>query len=83
MIAGLEKSNADIQKILKNLEPATRLNPAEIKAILSNLQETTANLESFSASVKQRPSVLLWGGPPKPKATPESRSETEPRGKRR
>lgn len=83
MIAGLEKSNADIQKILKNLEPATRLNPAEIKAILSNLQETTANLESFSASVKQRPSVLLWGGPPKPKATPEPRSETEPRGKKR
>jgi ABC-type transporter Mla subunit MlaD len=70
LMNGLEKSNADIQHILKNLEPATRLNPGEIRAILNNLNEATANLENFSQSVKQRPSVLLWGSPAKSKATP-------------
>lgn len=84
LIAGLEKSNADIQKVLKNLEPATRLNPGEIRAILSNLQETTANLENFSQSIKERPSSLLWGSPPKPKATPAPKVRgEEPRGKKR
>lgn len=71
LMAGLEKSNADIQKILKNLEPSTRLNPEEIRAVLKNLEETTANLESFSAAVKRRPSVLLWGTPAKPKPKAE------------
>jgi len=84
LMAGLEKSNTDIQRILKNLEPATRLNPGEIRAILKNLAETTANLENFSQSVKQRPSVLLWGAPAKPKSTPTPRDRSEePRGKKR
>lgn len=74
LLAGLEKSNADIQRILKNLEPATRLDAGEVREILRNLAETTANLENFSQSVRRRPSVLLWGGPPKP--TPTPRPET-------
>jgi ABC-type transporter Mla subunit MlaD len=71
LIAGVDRSNADLQKMLRNLEPSTRLNAAEVRAILKNLAETTANLESFSASVRQRPSVLLWGSPPRPRATPK------------
>ncbi len=74
LMAGLEKSNEAAQKVLKNLESASKFDPAEIRAIVKNLAETTANLESFSASVKQRPSSLLWGGPAKPKPSPTPRS---------
>ena len=70
LMSELEKSNAELNKILKNIEPSTHLNPEEIKAIVKNLADTTANLESFSYSVKQRPSSLLWGSPPKPKPSP-------------
>lgn len=71
LMTGLEKSNGDLQKVLKNLEPATRaLSGPELKSLLDNLNDTTANLEKFSAYIKQKPSLLLWGTPPKPKATP-------------
>lgn len=70
LMAGLQKSNDELQKVLKNVEPATRFNPEEVKAIVRNLADTTANLEAFSSSVKQRPSSLLWGSPPKPKPEP-------------
>lgn len=70
LMVGLQKSNTELEKILKNLEPATKIKPGEIQAILNNLKEVTANLESFSYSVKERPSSLLWGGPAKPKPSP-------------
>ncbi len=71
LMAGLQKSNADLQKVLKNIEPATRLNPSEVKAIVDNLAQVTANLEQFSYAVKTRPSVLLWGSPARqPTPTP-------------
>lgn len=70
LMVGLEKSNAELEKILKNLEPATRLKPGEVQAIMKNLKDVTENLESFSYSVKERPSSLLWGSPPKPKPSP-------------
>jgi ABC-type transporter Mla subunit MlaD len=84
LLAGLEKSNTDIQKILRNLEPATRLKPGEIQGILNDLSVTAANLEATSTAVKQRPSVLIWGSPPKPKPSPTPRDRgQEPRGKKR
>jgi len=70
LMSGLQKSNDELQKVLKNIEPATRFNPEEIKAVVRNLADTTANLEQFSSSIKQRPSSLLWGSPPKPKPEP-------------
>lgn len=70
LMAGLQKSNEELQKVLKNVEPATRFNPEEVKAVVRNLADTTANLEAFSSSIKQRPSSLLWGSPPKPKPEP-------------
>lgn len=73
LMTGLQKSNNDLQKVLKNLEPATRFDPGEVRAIVKNLSDATANLESFSSSIKQRPSSLLWGGPPKPKPEPTPR----------
>jgi paraquat-inducible protein B len=73
LFAGLEKSNADLQRILRNLESATRVNPGEIQSIIKDLSVTAANLEAASAAVKQRPSVLIWGSPPKPKPTPTPR----------
>lgn len=72
LISELQRSNDDLQKILKNIEPATRFDPAEVRAIVNNLADVTKNLESFSYSVKKRPSVLLWGSPAKP---PESKPE--------
>ncbi|MFV0337792.1 MAG: MlaD family protein [Chthoniobacterales bacterium] len=67
LIKGLEKSNADLQKILNNVEPATRLNPAEVRAVLKNLAATMKHLESFSFALQKRPSVLIWGSPAKEK----------------
>ncbi|MFA7235090.1 MAG: MlaD family protein [Terrimicrobiaceae bacterium] len=69
----LESSNLEIRKILKNLEPATKLDPGQVRGIVQNLASTSANLEQISESVKKRPSLLLWGSPPKaptPKPTP-------------
>lgn len=75
LMGGLEESNRDLQKVLKNLEPATRFDPAEVRAIVQNLAEATQNLEAFSYAVKKRPSVLLWGSPAKPKPSPEPTPE--------
>jgi paraquat-inducible protein B len=69
----LEASNRELRQILKNIEPATKLNPAQVRDIVSNLTTTTSNLEQLSTEVKKRPSLLLWGSPPKsptPKPAP-------------
>jgi ABC-type transporter Mla subunit MlaD len=75
LIAGLEKSNDELRTILRHLEPATRINAAQVKALLNNLTTTSANLVQFSAEIKQRPSLLLWGAPPQPKAAPTPRKQ--------
>jgi hypothetical protein len=70
LIGGLEKSNTELRAILKNLEPVARSSGPEIKVLLENLAVTSANLAQFSGEVKRRPSLLLWGTPPQPKASP-------------
>ncbi len=70
LISGLEKSNSELRAILKNLEPATKISGPQVKVLMDNLATTSANLAQFSAEVKRRPSLLLWGTPPQPKATP-------------
>ena len=67
LMATLNKSSDDLQKILKNIEPASRLNAEQLRSIVRNLDEATANITQFSAEVKSKPSLLLWGTP---KATP-------------
>ncbi len=79
-MVGLEKSNVELEKILKNLEPATRIKPGEIQAILNNLRDVMANLESFSYSVKERPSSLLWGSPPKAKGESDAEKSARNQG---
>ncbi len=69
----LEASNRELRTILKNIEPATKLNPTQIRNIVGNLNATTANLEQLSETVKKRPSLLLWGSPPKATPTPAKR----------
>jgi paraquat-inducible protein B len=69
----LDASNRELQQILKNIEPASRLKPSEVREIMNNLTATSANLVQLSAAVNQRPSLLLWGTPPKtptPQPTP-------------
>jgi ABC-type transporter Mla subunit MlaD len=73
LIAGLERSNTELREILKNLEPATKITGPRVKVLMDNLATTSANLAEFSAEVKRRPSLLLWGTPPQPKATPTPR----------
>ncbi|MFZ0711706.1 MAG: MlaD family protein [Terrimicrobiaceae bacterium] len=70
LISGLEKSNSELRAILKNLEPATKISGPQVKVLMDNLATTSANFAQFSAEVKRRPSLLLWGTPPQPKATP-------------
>ncbi len=78
LMTGLDQSNQELQKVLKNLEPATRMNPEEVRSIVKNLADVTANLEQFSYAVKKRPSVLLWGSPakPGPEPTPKPRKSS-------
>ncbi|HEY5780002.1 MAG TPA: MlaD family protein [Terrimicrobiaceae bacterium] len=73
MIEGLEKSNTELQAVLKNLEPATRISGPQIRALVENLATASANFVQFSNEIKRRPSLLLWGSPPKPKPTPTPR----------
>jgi DNA repair ATPase RecN len=73
LIGGLEKSNSELRAILKNLEPMARSVGPEIKVLLQNLAVASANLAQFSAEVKRRPSLLLWGSPPQPKPSPAQR----------
>ena len=70
LIVGLEKSNSELRGVLKNLEPATRISGPKVRELLDNLTTTSANLAEFSAEVKRKPSLLLWGAPPELKATP-------------
>jgi ABC-type transporter Mla subunit MlaD len=73
VLEGLEKSNTQLQVVLKNLEPATRISGPQIRALVENLATASANFVQFSAEVKRRPSLLLWGTPPEPKPTPTPR----------
>lgn len=73
VLEGLEKSNTQLQVVLKNLEPATRISGPQIRALVENLATASANFVQFSTEVKRRPSLLLWGTPPEPKPTPTPR----------
>jgi paraquat-inducible protein B len=73
MIEGIEKSNAELQTVLNNLEPATRISAPKIRALVDNLTTASENFVQFSAEVKRRPSLLLWGTPPQSKPTPTPR----------
>jgi ABC-type transporter Mla subunit MlaD len=79
LMTGLEKTNTELSKVLTNIEPSTRLNSAEIRSIVRNLAEATANIETLSAEVKKRPSLLLWGTPPSEKKKPTPRPTPAPR----
>ena len=80
-LAALESSNRDLQKILKNIEPASRLSPAQVQQLMNGLTATATNLEQLSEEVKRRPSLLLWGTPPKAKPTPKATPQATPNPK--
>lgn len=60
----LESTNRDLRRILGNIEPATKLNPAQVRELMNGLTATATNLEQLSNEVKKRPSLLIWGTPP-------------------
>jgi ABC-type transporter Mla subunit MlaD len=73
LISNLEKSNSELQSVLRHLDPITKITGPQLKAVLDNLKVASANFAEFSAEVKRRPSLLLWGSPPEPKPVPTSR----------
>jgi phospholipid/cholesterol/gamma-HCH transport system substrate-binding protein len=73
LIENIEKSNDQLQSVLKNLEPATKISAPRIRALVDNLATASANFVEFSAEVKRRPSLLLWGNPPEPRPSPTPR----------
>jgi ABC-type transporter Mla subunit MlaD len=73
LIENIEKSNDQLQSVLKNLEPATKISAPRIRALVDNLATASANFVEFSAEVKRKPSLLLWGNPPEPRPSPTSR----------
>ena len=73
MVDGLEKSNTQLREVLRNLEPATRISGPQIRELVRNLTLASENFAQFSAEVKRRPSLLLWGTPPAAKPTPTPR----------
>jgi phospholipid/cholesterol/gamma-HCH transport system substrate-binding protein len=73
MVDDLEKSNTQLRAVLRNLEPATRISGPQIRELVQNLTIASENFAQFSAEVKRRPSLLLWGTPPQAKPTPTPR----------
>jgi ABC-type transporter Mla subunit MlaD len=73
LISNLEESNSELRSILRHLDPITKITGPQLKTVMDNLRVTSANLAEFSAEVKRRPSLLLWGSPPAPKPVPTSR----------
>ena len=72
LIDGVASSNAKLDKILANFEPASRIEAAQIKEIVANIDGISSNLLALSEEIRQRPSILIWGGsPPKPKPSPK------------
>jgi len=69
-LAEIGASNRELQKILKNIEPATKVNSVQMREVLDGLAKTAANLEQLSEEVKRRPSLLMWGTPPAPAPKP-------------
>lgn len=65
LIAGVKSSNEELRTILKNVEPASRLNADEISSMMTNLRILTENLRSLSESVQRDPSRLIFGKPPR------------------
>ncbi len=77
-LTALEASNRQLQKILKNIEPASRLSQTQVQELMDGLTATASNLEQLSAEVKRRPSLLLWGTPPSAKPTPQATPKPKP-----
>ena len=73
MVDGLEKSNTQLRAVLRNLEPATKISGPQIRELVQNLTIASENFAQFSAELKRRPSLLLWGTPPQAKPTPTPR----------
>lgn len=69
LIEGIRSSNDDLQTILGNIEPATDINPDEVRAVIGNLRTITENLKTLSDRLQRDPSSLLWSRPPEPTET--------------
>lgn len=76
---------ANLQRILKNIEPATQINSDDVNTTLSNMRIITDNLRVLSGDLRRHPSRLIWGGPPARVDVFEENVENQPgpvRGKK-
>jgi len=65
LLSEIRTSNANLQTVLKNIEPASRLNSDEVSAVLTNLRVLTENLRTLSTKAERNPSGTLFGPPPR------------------
>lgn len=54
----------EANRILANLEPATKLNSDDINATLANFRIASDNLRALTTDARRYPSRLIFGGPP-------------------
>lgn len=66
LLRELATSNNELQEVLGNLEPASRLNADDIAATLSNLRLLTDNMRSLSGELARDPSQMIFSRPPAP-----------------
>ncbi|MEO6845629.1 MAG: MlaD family protein [Chthoniobacterales bacterium] len=64
LLTSMQTSSQHLQVILKNIEPASKLNADQINAIVTNVRTITDNLRTLSENVKQNPSSLIFSRPP-------------------
>lgn len=61
LLSGLQSSNDRLEQILKNLVPASDINPEQLQEVVANASAISENLLQMSQAIKRRPSLLLWG----------------------
>ena len=87
----LERSSVaaeNLEKILQNVEPTSRVAAKDLEATMTNLKVITENLTAFSEAVRANPARLIWGGggskpdgePAKPKVKPKPTPNYRSRG---
>jgi phospholipid/cholesterol/gamma-HCH transport system substrate-binding protein/paraquat-inducible protein B len=63
-VVELTSALKEANRILANLEPATRLNSDDINATLANFRAASDNLRAITTDARRYPSRLFFGGPP-------------------
>lgn len=81
-LATVQQAVLELNRILGNLEPATRLNSDDIHATLANLRVISSNLRELTAELRANPSRLIFSGDPPRPSVFRAKSRRAPRNQR-